>query len=230
MTCVTMDSLYLRCCLFTRFHEELNMAEEQKKETEKPVAKKTVAKKTAAKKTVTKKTVAKTTAAKKTATKTTATKKKVTKKRVVRRKTIAVETLMERAAERGSISEVNKAAVKQFKASQTAINQADRKFESAKVRVEKAAAAVGNSKSEKQKALAKTRLDAAKAAVREATVQRGMVAKEEKSAVVLLTKLDKLYDKGYAAFVKGYEKNAKAAAKPKNIKRRAAKKKAVKKD
>lgn len=176
------------------------MAEEQKKVTKKSVAKKAPSK------------------------------KKVAKKRVVRRKVVTLENLIERATGRASFSESNKNAIKRYKASQTAMNQAGRKVESAKARVEKAAAAVGNAKTAKQKVLAKSRLDAAKAVVREASLQGRMVVKEEKAAAALLAKLDKLYDRAYSAFLKGYERDAKAAAKPKKVVRRVAKKKVVKKD
>ena len=176
------------------------MAEEQKKVTKKRVAKKKVAK------------------------------KKVAKKRVVRRKVNTVADLLERATERGSFSQANKEGVRQYKTSQTAMNQANKKVETAKARVEKASAAVGNAKSAKQKDLAKTRLAAAKVAVREAVMQGRQVAKDERSAVVLLAKLDKLYAKAHAAFLRSYEKDARKAAKPRKMKRRAAKKKAVKKD
>jgi len=156
-------------------------------------------------------------------------KKKVAKKRVVRRKVVAVGTLVERATDRGAFSETNKLVAKQYKKTQTANNQANRKVESARARVEKVAAAAGNAKSVKQKDSARTRLAAAKAAVREAIVLQRMAVKEEKTAVALLGKLDKLHDKAYAAFVKNYEKAAKAAAKPRKMKRRVARKKVVKK-
>lgn len=156
-------------------------------------------------------------------------KKKVAKKRVVRRKVVTVETLIERATDRGSFSESNKVAVKQYKKSQTASNQASRKVEAAQARVDKAAATVGNAKSVKQKESAKNRLVAAKAAVREAVVQRRMVIKDEKTAAALLGKLDKLHDKAYVVFLKEYEKAAKAAAKPRKAKRRVARKKVSKK-
>ena len=176
------------------------MAEEQKKVTKKRVAKKAAAK------------------------------KKVTRKRAVRRKVVTVENLIERASARASFSEANKGAVKRYKASQVAMNQADRKVASAQARAEKAVAAVGNAKTPKQKALAKSRLAAAKAAVGEAGQQRRLVVKEGKSAASLLGKLDKLYDKSYAAFLKAYERDARAAARPKKVVRRATKKKVVKKD
>ena len=176
------------------------MAEEQKKVTKKSVKKKAVSK------------------------------KKVAKKRVVRRAAVAVDTLIARATERGSFSESNKNAVKRYKASLTAANQANKKAESAKARVEKASAGVTNAKTDKQKELAKSRLDAAKAAVREATAQRRLADKEGKEAVALLVKLDKLHDKAHAAFLKAYERDAKTAAKPKKVVRRVARKKAVKKD
>ncbi len=176
------------------------MAEEQKKVTKKRVAKKKVAK------------------------------KKVAKKRVVRRKVNTAADLLERASSRSSFSQANKEGVRQYKTSQTAMNQANKKVETAKARVEKASAAVGNAKSAKQKDLAKTRLAAAKVAVREAVMQGRLVVKEEKSAVALLAKLDKLYAKAHAAFLRAYEKDARTAAKPRKVKRRAAKKKAVKKD